>query len=236
MIQLMAANKRKEGMTPQEFHDYWREDHPDVVLSGPSEMPKLRKYVQSHTLPAEYDDGEPPFDGFSQVWFDNVQALRDWFAHPYYRNEVQADEEKFVDKTETEFFITQDVAVDVDPVDDGMIKYVSQMTRREERSGQEFRDYWLHEHVNRETETGRWEDCVEHYVQHPVLSERIAKTPDEESGETRDGTCEGFATLWFEDRDAFSEWRERGGFFDTDRGLLNEDEQYYLPTTHEVVL
>lgn len=227
MIEVIATLKRKDGISPESFHYHWREKHPEVVLDGPSDMPTFRKYVQNHALPSEYEDGEPPADGVAQAWFDSAQELREWFNHPYYKYEVQADEKKFIDAEGTEFFVAQDVAMDVNPVDEEMVKYVTPQIRHERR--------WQPASRNREDEAGRWQDYVEHYVQHPILSDHVLTKPADGAEGTRESRYEGFSTLWFDDHEAFSEWVEEGGFSDSDEGAT-ENDQYYLPTTHEVVI
>src|SRR5215469_1111479 len=50
MVKVITFLKRKVGMPVEEFQGYWREKHPAVV----TRLPGVRRYVQSHTLPAEY--------------------------------------------------------------------------------------------------------------------------------------------------------------------------------------
>ena len=44
-------------------------------------MPGLRKYVQDHVLP-ELSQGEPPYDGIAELWFDSVDAFQAALASP----------------------------------------------------------------------------------------------------------------------------------------------------------
>ena len=41
-----------------------------------TELPGVRRYVQSHTRPAAYRDGEPIYDGIAELWFDDTEAAR----------------------------------------------------------------------------------------------------------------------------------------------------------------
>ncbi len=67
--------KRKPGMDIEEFRRHWLEVHGAIVLK----LPRLRRYVQSHVLPSAYAEGEPLHDGFSYLWFDNDNDLREAF-------------------------------------------------------------------------------------------------------------------------------------------------------------
>lgn len=67
--------KRKPGMDIEEFRRHWLEVHGPIVLK----LPRLRRYVQCHVLPSAYAEGEPLHDGFSQLWFDNDNDLREAF-------------------------------------------------------------------------------------------------------------------------------------------------------------
>ena len=72
MVKVITFLKRKVGMPVEEFQRYWREQHPAVV----TRLPGVRRYVQSHTLAADYAAGEPIYDGIAEVWADNTDALR----------------------------------------------------------------------------------------------------------------------------------------------------------------
>jgi hypothetical protein len=50
MVKALSFFKRKPGMPVEEFQEYWRTHHPDVV----TRLAGLRRYVQSPTIPTVY--------------------------------------------------------------------------------------------------------------------------------------------------------------------------------------
>ena len=65
MIKLMYILKRREGMSREEFRDYWLKTHAPLVLK----MPKLRKYV------VNVSSGDSEFDGVAELWFDTADDM-----------------------------------------------------------------------------------------------------------------------------------------------------------------
>lgn len=104
MMKLIYAFKRKEGLSVEEFQRYWREVHGPIA----AKIPGVRRYVQSHTLPALYDnDGQPSFDGAAEVWYDDYESFLRIVGSP----EVQAareDERHFIDHTTAKLFFTEE--------------------------------------------------------------------------------------------------------------------------------
>ena len=84
--------RRKPGMLPEEFHQYWINHHGPLGGS----IPQVHRYVQSHTRQAAYRDGaEPALDGVALTWFDNTQAMRSAATTEQYA-ETRADEANFL--------------------------------------------------------------------------------------------------------------------------------------------
>jgi uncharacterized protein (TIGR02118 family) len=69
--------KRREGTNREQFVSYWQNEHASLT----KKIPGLRKYVTNIPLPS--DDGrEPPWDGISELWFDDRAAMDAAFASP----------------------------------------------------------------------------------------------------------------------------------------------------------
>ena len=92
MVKALTFLKRKAGMSVAEFQEYWRTRHREVVI----QLPGVRRYVQSHVLPAAYAKSEPVHDGIAEVWADDTDALRAMTGSPEHTR-VQADEAQFID-------------------------------------------------------------------------------------------------------------------------------------------
>jgi uncharacterized protein (TIGR02118 family) len=103
MVKLIMLIHRRSGMDAQEFCRYWRDDHGPIA----SRMPGIRKYVQNHAVVSP-DGTSPPYDGFAEVWFDDVEALEKSFASPE-GQATTADAEKFIDLERMETFVVDEV-------------------------------------------------------------------------------------------------------------------------------
>src|SRR5262250_1805793 len=103
MVKVITAIKRKSDMPVEEFQEYWRARHPEVV----TRLPGVRRYVQSHALAPAYRKGEPVFDGIAEVWADDTDALRAMTRSPVHP-ELLADEARFIDRAKMGIIVTED--------------------------------------------------------------------------------------------------------------------------------
>ena len=106
MIKLIVAVKRKADMDIQNFHDYWRDTHANLIKTTPICLKYIRKYVQCHTVSEEYNVGEVSYDGTAELWFDSMEDKDRFFQAPEYLEKIRPDELKFLDLTKTTFFVT----------------------------------------------------------------------------------------------------------------------------------
>jgi uncharacterized protein (TIGR02118 family) len=94
---------RKDGMSLEEFRQYWIEVHGDLG----SKLPGLRRYVQSHLVDEAYLYVRPHFDGVAQLWFDSADAMRAAFDSPQGKA-LAADGPKFTDMAALRMFVAQE--------------------------------------------------------------------------------------------------------------------------------
>jgi uncharacterized protein (TIGR02118 family) len=111
MIKLIVGIKRKAGMSPAAFHEHWRTNHAELVRTNPAAKKYIRKYVQCHTLDAEYTQGDVAYDGTAELWFDSVADKDAFFSDPDYLEHVNPDEARFADMTQTVFFVTEEQSI-----------------------------------------------------------------------------------------------------------------------------
>lgn len=98
--------KRKGGVTREEFLKYWYDKHAPLIVKT---FPEPCKYIQNHPLDMPWS-GEPPFDGISEVWFEDLAAYRK-FADAYMGERgkvIHEDEKKFLDTSKMPFFVTEE--------------------------------------------------------------------------------------------------------------------------------
>ena len=73
MIKVMSLMKRKDGMSFEDFRSWLENDHPKLAKN----IPGMRKYTVN--ILAKAND-ELPFDGVSEMWFDNEAAIAESFG------------------------------------------------------------------------------------------------------------------------------------------------------------
>ena len=111
MIKLIVIVKRNAAMSPTQFHDYWRTEHARKVRSIPACAKYIRRYVQAHTLDAEYASADPACDGTAELWFDSVEDKDAFFSDPDYLAIVAPDERVFADMEQTRFIVCREAIV-----------------------------------------------------------------------------------------------------------------------------
>jgi uncharacterized protein (TIGR02118 family) len=111
MIKLIVAIRRRRDISAEDFHSHWRSQHATLVKNCPATLKYVRRYVQCHTIPEQYADGEVAFDGTAELWFESVADKDSFFNDPLYLRDIRPDEERFADMTETQFFVTEEETV-----------------------------------------------------------------------------------------------------------------------------
>lgn len=104
LVKRVSFIKRKPGMSPEEFSDYWRKMHGPLAL----DLPGMRRYVQCHVVPSAYDKGEPAYDGVAQIWFETMADLQYALNSSAYKDGAQADGPKFVDPDRLVHLLTEE--------------------------------------------------------------------------------------------------------------------------------
>jgi uncharacterized protein (TIGR02118 family) len=115
MVVLTCLVRRKAGMSPDEFHRYWRENHGPLVASTTSGSHVLR-YEQHHRALSDYpaeDDGG--FDGVTVQWFASRAEYDAHVSAPDFR-QVWADIERFLDVDRITYVLTDEKVVVMDGV------------------------------------------------------------------------------------------------------------------------
>jgi uncharacterized protein (TIGR02118 family) len=106
MIKLSFALKRRPELTREAFQTYWLETHAPLVESV-REALRIRRYVQSHSLPSEASEalraarGAPEeFDGVAQLWWNSLEDVAAALAAPAGQAaaaRLLEDERRFID-------------------------------------------------------------------------------------------------------------------------------------------
>jgi uncharacterized protein (TIGR02118 family) len=83
--------KKKAGMSDEEFLAHWRQTHAELC----KRLPGLRRYAINFIDRRKYP--EAAWDGFSELWFDSIEAHDAAFASPEGKT-LLADAPNFADE------------------------------------------------------------------------------------------------------------------------------------------
>ncbi|MGH3089956.1 MAG: EthD family reductase [Rubrobacteraceae bacterium] len=106
MIKVIFILYRKEGMSGDEFRDYWKNIHAPIA----KRIPGFRGYVQNHALPDAETGEEPEYSGFADLYFDSPEALQAGLDSPE-GQETLADVPNFCDPERTTSVVVEEVKV-----------------------------------------------------------------------------------------------------------------------------
>lgn len=103
MIVNLGFYKRKPGTTWEQFSDYWQNYHGPMVRDDPTFANLAHRYVQHHLRPRE---GFPrlEFDGFSEIWYENIESANMVRTMPG-RPRIVGDEANFLDMGSTRAYM-----------------------------------------------------------------------------------------------------------------------------------
>ena len=110
MVKLTCLVRRKSGMSPEEFHTYWRDVHGPLVASTKSGSHVIR-YIQHHRALDDYSGNDDSgYDGVTEQWFASMDEYRAHIAENDFST-VWADVESFLDVDRLEFVVTEEPVV-----------------------------------------------------------------------------------------------------------------------------
>lgn len=117
MVKVSVLIKRKKGMSPAEFHRYWKDKHGPLALTVTDFISRFRRYVQCHQIPKEKLRALPShtvsdYDGIVELWADSVDDVAQAFASKGYQDVIRPDERNFCDDSQGVIcMVTEDVVM-----------------------------------------------------------------------------------------------------------------------------
>jgi uncharacterized protein (TIGR02118 family) len=107
MIKVFGYLKRKPGLSPQEFADYYEDNHVPLVLSK-AFMPMVykRNYIQRGDT-FNIEGNEISFDCMTELIFADRDDLSAWMASLGV-DEIARDEENFIDRAATRAYVVDE--------------------------------------------------------------------------------------------------------------------------------
>ncbi len=106
MVRLTCLLRRKDGLTPAEFHAYWRDVHGPLIKSSKSGSHVVRYEQHPRPLDDYNGDADTGFDGVTVQWFESMDAYRAHMAEPDFPD-IWADIGHFLDTDQLHFIVTE---------------------------------------------------------------------------------------------------------------------------------
>lgn len=141
MIKMVSFAKRKDGMSVEDFQNYWLTDHADKAKVYPG----LRRYVVSLTLATGYSKGEPAYDGIAELWFDDLAAFDAARQSPEFAAGT-SDLGNFIDLGSRGMILTEEHVIKDGPMPEGGVKNIEFVTQKTGMPREDFRRYWREVH------------------------------------------------------------------------------------------
>lgn len=172
MNKFMLANRRKEGMTLDQFRYEWGVVHVAVMLTTPSALQIFRRYVQGYTLQdadgagLAYPLNPDRWDGFAALSFETLDDFARSMEEPDYFDRAKPHD--FSDPAMVLELTGEDVVFDeLDAPEEETVKLVHFLVRAPGVSQQEFARTWRNDHAPALLDQGK--GLVAKYVQNPAL-------------------------------------------------------------------
>jgi uncharacterized protein (TIGR02118 family) len=107
VIRIVFLLRRRPGLSLDDFHAYWRDQHGPLVAFHQTRL-GIQRYTQSHRLDDPLNDAmararggmEPPYDGVAELWWESADSLAAATTSEGGRRagqELLADEAEFID-------------------------------------------------------------------------------------------------------------------------------------------
>jgi len=114
MVKMIAMVKKKEGLSIEEFAQYWYLKHAPLAtkLVPQSVTAGWKKYLQNYALSLN-GKAHAPYDGVAEIYFSDLAAFWKWNDW-YYSEDGKAlrdDEDNFMDRSQTVVIIAEEKMV-----------------------------------------------------------------------------------------------------------------------------
>ena len=146
MVVRMGILTRRPDLTLEQFRSHWLKVHGPLA----ARLPGLRRYHQNHVIDAsqlaiDHPRGAWKVDGFSQLWFDDLDAMQRAVESPELRPDLP-DIPNFCGDVKL-VFCQPNVVVPVAANAGPLVKRMSILTRRPDITAERFREEWFGYHA-----------------------------------------------------------------------------------------
>ncbi|KAL1611845.1 hypothetical protein SLS60_000066 [Paraconiothyrium brasiliense] len=101
-IRVQLCLKKKDEVSDEFFHDYWKGNHVKLALQNKKFRDKVIRYNQFHTSPrfkGEANDFQvpvPEYDGIAEVWVKDIETWKEIVTDPDFVAAIAPDEDHFI--------------------------------------------------------------------------------------------------------------------------------------------
>jgi hypothetical protein len=241
MNKFMLANRRKEGMTLEQFNYEWGVVHVAVMLTTPSAMQIFRRYVQGYTLPdvdgsaLAYPLSAERWDGFASLSFETLEDFARSMEEPDYL--VRARPHDFSDPAMVLELTGEEVIFDdLTAPEEEVVKLLHFLRRAPGVDREQFASAWRAGYARAVTDATRdAKGLVRKYVQNPALG--LEGSPFEGSAYAQGvfGSFGGIEEFFFASRADFDAFTQDGAMRDLLRelgaGIVDPDGSFSMVVT-----
>ena len=104
MFTILSYLKRREGLSLDQFRDYYEKQHVPLILSlAPTPLVYRRRYLSQENEVTK-SGNSIPYDATTELGFADEAAFQAWMATlfaPGTAEKVETDEAKFLDRSQT---------------------------------------------------------------------------------------------------------------------------------------
>jgi uncharacterized protein (TIGR02118 family) len=224
----MGLLKQRSDIDNKDFRRLWLEGHGPVA----AKLQGLRRYHQNHVIDRQqrgitYARGSLDFDGFSELWFDDMPSMQAAFATDYV-NELGEDEDRFIGDLKLVTAIQH--AVIPKPTGVPLIKRMSTLKRRADVCAEKFKAEWFDVHSTLVKRLPQ----VKGYTQNLIFDRSHGRG---KPARYADLPIDGIVELWFTDVHSLN----AGFASDAGKTLMTHATEFiaeistFLVETHEIV-
>ncbi len=106
MVRLTCLLHRKPGMSPEEFHRYWREVHGPLIATTRSGSHVVRYEQHPRPLDSYTGAGDTGCDGVTVQWFESMDEYRAHLGEDDFAV-IWSDIANFLDVDRLDFVVTE---------------------------------------------------------------------------------------------------------------------------------
>jgi uncharacterized protein (TIGR02118 family) len=192
MVKGLFFAKRKPGISPRDFQQYWRTKHAELTRP----LTHILCYIQSQTLLSSYGNPDlpyganvPPYDGMATMWFNSTDERRLGNLTPAAQVAIN-DQANFTEMSARRFLLTSEVVQKDGSANGCGVHLVALITRKPGLGVEEFQKYWREHHGPLAAVI----PGLRRYVQNHPLPELY--------GGRNAPLCDGIAEAWFDTVDS----------------------------------